>query len=579
MVRAVTNWWVILSVFALIAVKAEAVSYYVDSVNGNDANNGTSQGTAWKTLTNVNASGKTFAAGDKILFKAGGSWTGTTQLHPKGSGVSGNPIVIDMYGDPNASKPIINATTATGNGAVYLSNQQYWEISNLDIISNDTADGDRRGVYIKNSTAGSTLNHIYIKNCYIHDIRGKAGTSDGDVSAKRTGGIVVESTSTTADYNDILISDNTIYNVRNQGIVACINGNGGNSLNNEYPGTTAWENMKCTKVVIRGNSISEVYKNAMIIRNTDETGLIEYNVCYNTANGTTGNTIFTSSARGTVFQYNEGYNNLAGSVRDGSLYDADLRSPSIVFQYSYSHDNSHGLFWTYPSTDGANSNVICRYNISRNDNGIIFAFSGDSGALASTYIYNNTIYTPADLSPQFFDDRSATHTYYVYNNIFYNLSSTASYGFSGSTRTFDYNVFYGVHVSGEPSDPHKLTNDPNLVNPGSGGIGLDSVDGYMLRPYSPCVDSGMTIAGNGGKDYWGNPVPMNGIADRGANEYITGDVATDGIVDFNDVLGLAGRWLNSCVVPDWCSGCDMDKSSRVDFVDFSKLAQNWLFGL
>jgi hypothetical protein len=273
-----------------------------------------------------------------------------------------------------------------------------------------------------------------------------------------------------------------------------------------------------------------------------------------------------------VFQYNEGYlNKTTGG--DGCLYDADLQSPHCIFQYSYSHNNNHGLFWQ--CTVAADDNVIVRYNISRNDKGSIFCMNY---ANTSTYIYNNTVYIPSDLSPMIIDDRrTTTKTYYFYNNIFYNMSPTASYQwFSGATRIFSHNVFYGNHPSGEPNDPNKLTSDPNLVNPGTGGIGLDSVDGYMLRPYSPCVDSGMTIANNGGKDYWGNPVPINGIADRGANEYIIGDAATDGIVDWNDMRELAGQWLNSCVAPDWCSGCDINKNGRVDFVDFSKLAENWL---
>lgn len=453
----------------LLSASALATTYYVDSAGGVDGNNGTSTSTPWKTLTKVNNT--TFQPGDFILFKAGGVWTGTTQLNPKGSGTTNNPIVIDMYG--TGSKPLIDAGTATGNGVVYLSNQQYWEINNLEITSTASNDADRRGVHLKISNTG-TFNHLYVRNCYIHNIVGKAGTSDGDLTAKRTGGIIVEATSTSARFNDILIEGNTIADVVNQGIVAAINGNGGSSLNNYYPGTSNWESIKSTRVVIRNNSVSGVYKNGMIIRNTDETGLVEHNLLFNTATGTTGNTIFTSSCRGTVFQYNEGYQNMAGAARDGSLYDADLRSPGIIFQYSYSHDNSHGLFWTYPSTDGPNTNVIVRYNISRNDQGNIFSFSGDSGADASTYIYNNTIYVPANLSPTFFDDRFATHSYYVYNNIFYNLSTTATYGFDNgiSTRVFDYNVFYGQHPSGEPSGGHKLTSDPKLVSPGSGGIGL-----------------------------------------------------------------------------------------------------------
>jgi hypothetical protein len=47
-------------------------------------------------------------------------------------------------------------------------------------------------------------------------------------------------------------------------------------------------------------------------------------------------------------------------------------------------------------------------------------------------------------------------------------------------------------------------------------------------------------------------------------------------VDWNDVRELAGQWLNSCIEPDWCGGCDIDKSGRVDFVDFSGIAENWL---
>ncbi|MCX5632678.1 MAG: hypothetical protein NTW93_03250 [Phycisphaerae bacterium] len=510
--------YVILAVFALAAAQLQAVTYYVDSVNGNDANSGTSQGNAWKTLAKVNT--KTFAAGDSLLFKAGCSWTGTTQLHPLGSGSSGNPIIIDMYGDPNAGKPIINSGNTVGlnTGTVWLDNQSYWEINNLEITTDYTADnGERRGIYLGASTASTTFNHLYVRNCYIHHIKGLLSLSDSDTTAKRTGGILVEGRSSTTRFNDILIEDNTITTCRNQGIVAV------KGTSSVYPGTTAWNAMKATNVIIRNNVISDITKNAMIIRNTDESCLVENNLLYNTATLDSGNTIFTASCRGTVFQYNEGYGNNAGpapSDHDGSLYDADLRSPSIVFQYSYSHDNTQGLFWTYPSTDGANSNVLVRYNISRNDKGIIFAFSGDSGATASSYIYNNTVYIPNTATSQLlFDYRQATHTIYAYNNIFYILNTGASYDFSSMTKTFNYNVFYGVHPSGEPSDAHKLTSNPMLVNPGSGGIGLDTVDGYMLQAGSPCIDSGMTIAGNGGLDYWGNSVPYNSLTDRGAHEW------------------------------------------------------------
>ncbi|UCC22785.1 MAG: hypothetical protein JSW23_01575, partial [Planctomycetota bacterium] len=76
--------------------------YYVDSNDGNDNNSGTSPEQAWKSLAPVNS--MTFMPGNKILFKAGTTYTG--QLKPQGSGAEGSPIVINMYGDGN--KPRID---------------------------------------------------------------------------------------------------------------------------------------------------------------------------------------------------------------------------------------------------------------------------------------------------------------------------------------------------------------------------------------------------------------------------------------------------------------------------------------
>ena len=481
-----------------------AATYYVDNVAGSDSNSGTNQASPWKTLTKVN--GRTFEPGDSLLFKAGGNWAG--QLHPKGSGTSNAPIVIDLYG--SGPKPIINANGATGNGAVYLYSQQYWELNNLEVINDAATGGDRRGVYLAADNCG-TMHHLYVRNCYIHNIKGIVDQASS--AAKRTGGIIVETVSdstTPTRFDDVLIEDCVISTVDNQGI----------ALNNkisvaDYPGTAAWEARKFTQVVIRGNSINDVAKNAMIIRLTDETGLIEHNVCWDTAfRALTGNTIFSRSCRGTVFQYNEGYLNRTTDY-DGSLYDADLQSPGCVFQYSYSHDNNHGLYWQ--CTDAADTNVIVRYNISQNDKGIIFCMNYDC---LGTYVYNNTVYVGTNVSPRIIDERrNGAKTYYFYNNIFYNLSPTATYQWFNGVRTLDYNVFYGQHPAGEPSDPHKLISDPKLTAPGSGGTGWNAVDGYKLQADSPCIDSGKVIASNGGRDYWGDTVPSNGVPDRGADEY------------------------------------------------------------
>ncbi len=84
---------------------SNAQTYYIDALNGNDSNSGTTTSSPWRSLAKVNIT--TFPAGAKILFKASNSWTG--QLYPKGSGTNSSPIIIDMYGA--GSKPLI-----TGGG-------------------------------------------------------------------------------------------------------------------------------------------------------------------------------------------------------------------------------------------------------------------------------------------------------------------------------------------------------------------------------------------------------------------------------------------------------------------------------
>ena len=147
--------------------------------------------------------------------------------------------------------------------------------------------------------------------------------------------------------------------------------------------------MKISNAAVRNNTIYNISKNAMVIR-LFEGGVVEHNVCYNTANGMTGNTIYSCSCLNTVFQYNEGYLNNSPDF-DGSLYDADLRSPGTIWQYSYSHDNAHGLFWN--CTVQADDSLVCRYNISQNDHGNIFCVNYP---MMDINIYNNTVYIPAN---------------------------------------------------------------------------------------------------------------------------------------------------------------------------------------
>ncbi len=487
----------------------QSTAYFADAVNGNDLNDGKSAAAAWKSLAKVNAA--TFQPGDTVYLKAGSVWSG--QLLPHGSGIKELPIVVTKYG--GSQKPRIDGNGIVGSATLHLNNGKFWEISDLEITNSADVAGDRRGVLISASDFG-LVEHIILRNLDIHDVKGTVGNDD---ASKRTAGIGIETTTdrgAATRFDDIVIENCSIYNIDNTGIYT------DNLIFRNTPGGADWIKRRFTNVVIRNNTIHHIAKNAMIIRLFDG-GLIEKNVCYETALKTTGNTMFTSSCSGTVFQYNEGYFNRAslqgGDFGDGSMYDADLKSSNIIFQYSYSHDNSHGLFWTCNSQP--DSNIICRYNVSQNDKGIIFCVNYP---VTSVQIYNNTVFIGQGLSPTIISERNVntgTRNYTFRNNVIYNLSSNASYDFrtSGYTREFNYNTFYGFHPSGEPEDSNKLVSDPKFVSAGSASTGIGTISGYALQVSSPVINSGVLFPNHPAKDILGNPVPSLGGVDRGAFEY------------------------------------------------------------
>ena len=538
-------------------------NYYIDSVAGLDANNGTTIATPWKSVSKVNT--KTLVASDKIYLKCGSVWNGE-QLKFLGSGSSANPIIVDQYG--TGVKPILNGNglTTANQGVVYLYNQDYIEINNLEItnypltsesIANPNSiffvglfelganpyGADRRGVMVAIKDKG-VCNHIYLKNLNIHHIKGQLGNGQLTVNGaipKRTGGIYFavlnEATASNSRFNDVLIDNCAINYCENTGLAF------DNEDNVYYPGgleLASWTARKFTNIKVSNNVIHHIGKNAMIIRCTDETGLIEYNTCYETALGTTGNTMFSARAKGTVFQYNEGYFNRSttqnvdpGSI-DGSMYDPDYGSVGVIFQYSYSHDNSEGIYWGC-NTRGSNNNtsgipdpedVGCtlRYCISQNDMGDLIFFNYPS---AGNEIYNNIFYIKSGLSSKIIHESGTkNHSYNFFNNIIFDAGNATYAWGSGAgvqTRNFKNNVFFGIPVPTEINDNLIVTSNPLFVNPGTGSSGtgilsINSLDGYKLKLGSPALANGKVVSTNGGKDYFGNSVSSSANPNRGAFE-------------------------------------------------------------
>ncbi|MET7000461.1 right-handed parallel beta-helix repeat-containing protein [Chitinophaga defluvii] len=477
-------------------------TYYVDAQNGDDTKSGTSEALAWKTLSKVNAT--TFQPGDSLLLKRGSVWA--AQLYPKGNGTATNPITIGAYGTGN--RPLI-ALGGTVGGAVYLFNQSNWTIQHLEVTNQASSRGTtfRSGILVQNE-GGGIVSNIRILDNYVHNVSGTFRYGAFDPHA--FGGISLVTTGTAgADkFDNILIQENRVEAAGRTGIVV---------WDNVWSGAgQASENVK-----IRQNTVKDIDSDGILTFGCNG-ALVEYNVantCGNYAelgqfNGSCA--IWCTRGADCVVQYNEAYNTQAlMDNADGQAFDLDYDAVRGVVQYNYSHDNAGG-FVLFINGGTTTNNCIVRYNISQNDKRSLITFAG--GVAPNSQIYNNTFYIKAGLNTNIIDhswDLDMTPAYAFKNNIVYNLGSGV-YKIPGTNGAFDYNHYYGNHPVSEPAELHKLTTDPLLVNPGGGGTGIATVDGYQLRAGSPALNTGVAMPGNGGKDYWGNVILAAGAPNRGA---------------------------------------------------------------
>lgn len=508
----------------------EEADYYFDS-SAPDGGNGTFQA-PFNDLSIINS--LTINPGDVIRLKAGSIFPAPFVLENI-QGDAEHPVLISRYG--SGRRPIIAANDHTGGGILHIKNCQYIVVESFEIFDTATLEGDRRGILIE--VGGGTqenilyYNNITVQDMYVHDIRGITDAENSGMSAasKKTGGIVAWTMDKYTAYNNLVIRNNIIRDVDNCGISIW-----------RMPSTSSqgtvydedFESKAHKNVDIAKNDISNIGKNAIVVRYLLG-GYVRENTVYKTAmRCVSGNQIFTRDCKGTIIERNEGFLNMAradseGVVRDGSMLDADLRSPDTIWQYNYSHDNSFGLFTN--CTD-VRDNIIIRYNISVADKSYLMNINYD---VNSMHIYNNTFFIPENYDAivirerkQKLSDRKEKQNYIYENNLIYNNSLTASFDFavageSGTqndivntiTRSFSNNLLYNAKageagfsmnkselfefangVSGD-LQPGYLKSNPLLVKAYGGTsverTGLGILDNYKLLAGSPAINAGKTI--------------------------------------------------------------------------------------
>ncbi|MFF1873214.1 right-handed parallel beta-helix repeat-containing protein [Kitasatospora herbaricolor] len=480
---------------------AAGTTYYVDCSQG-AAGNGT-QASPWNSLTAVDAT--TFAPGDKILLNRGTTCHGT--LSPKGSGAAGAPIIVDTYG--TGAQPRVAGDGAPD--AVYLFNQQYWEIRNLEITNHGATVANRRGVHIELQDYG-TGTYFRLTNLTVHDVNGD-NTKDVQGSSGIHLDVAAGTGSVQSKFSDIVLDGNTVYTVDRTGIEMSSDW----WCRPEVNCSSGLPYVPWSGVVVQNNTVHDIGGDGIVMQYS-QNGLNQYNTAYdiNMRSGLNNAGIWAWNADHVTFQFNEAYRvQRPAGTNDGMAFDADYGTDGTTFQYNYSHDNQGG-FILYCGCGGGSSSTkkaVVRYNVSQNDASRIIYAAGATDGL----FYNNTIYLPTGSTTAIVEQSNTTYLTLA-NNIIANYGTGGYIVGNGAVNnyTWTHNVFDGNHPSNEPSDPYKVTANPQFSAPGSGGKGIGTVTGYQLQAGSPARANGLTIGANGGRDYAGAAIPKACAPDRGA---------------------------------------------------------------
>ncbi|MFE3454864.1 hypothetical protein ACFXJ8_38670 [Nonomuraea sp. NPDC059194] len=437
------------------------------------------------------ASAASFGPGDQLLFKRGVTCVGT--LRTSGSGTSGSPFTIASYGNPH-KRAVLN-----GNGAatvIHLFNSQHVVVDGLEITNpaNETP-SSQRGIWVELRDFGTGTGYT-IRNVYMHDVLGRdaKGTSGSQGIAFQVTG-----SSIPTKFHDVRILNNRLHNINRQGMniqlstwscrpeISCT-------------GTPNW--LGATGVVVRGNHLSSLGGDGIVLNTTDG-AIAERNTIegFNERSAGWNAGLWTYNSNGFLGQFND----VSGGfgTKDSMAYDIDGGNLGATFQYNLSHDNDGGFFLFCP-INGPVRDAVVRYNLSVNDEhrGI----ENCRNAVESAQVYNNTIYIGDGVSQVVVNEgqpglRNVTFA----NNIVQKVGAgTVRFNHDATTGyVFENNILAGAIDNQPLVHPGGSTADPMLCNPVPATTFTETL-GFRLRSGSPAIGAGLPVAGNGGRDFFGN---------------------------------------------------------------------------
>jgi hypothetical protein len=493
-----------------------ATTYYLDcsaSQNGNGT-----QASPWNSPVSVNAF--TFLPGDHILLNRGTGCNGA--LAPQGSGVADSPIVIDAYG--TGAQPVINGGSA--QAALTLFNQQYWEITNLEITG-----GNRYGVYVSGNTPNTSINHIRLTNLNVH------GATYTSTKRADSGEVFISANGAGQILNGVLIDGVTAHDSHvSEGIFVSAGGAWieGNGVSQPLG----------SNVTVQNSTAHDIYGDGILISELNN-GLLQMNVVYNSGlcpncTGSTPVGLWEWYCHTCTVQNNESYANQSWGG-DGGDFDIDYYNNNNVVQYNYGHDSAGYCVAFFGAGGSVSVDNVFRYNLCSNNGqrsdlsqqGEVFVHTWDQGSLKGVQIYNNTFYWNPASNAAALNTSTATYSgsdpIFFKNNIIY--ATVPSMIQTTSAFVLDNNIYwttsaspptwqvgaatyasFSAYQAGANQDLHGYYADPKLNSPNYHVVGKPAT-AFQLLPGSPATGSGANVCTGisgcsmGARDFWENPLP------------------------------------------------------------------------
>lgn len=470
-----------------------ARDYFV-SANGDDSSAAT-KADPWKTIDRVNR--QTLQQGDRVLFHGGDTLQGNLVLDKSDSGVEGRRIVISSYGKGRA---IIDA--GDGHGIV-ADACDHLSIAELVLRGSGRKNGnDGSGIWLTNSS----------------DLE----VDQVEVTGFRLSGVSVDGVS----------------EVRITHVHAHENGFAGISSGK----STLSSNLYVAHCLAENNPGDPKNKsnhsgNGIVIGVAKDV-LVEYCIARNNGwdmpwdgNGPVG--IWCWNTDHITIQHCISHDNRSPAW-DGGGFDLDGGTRNGILQYNLSYNNDGPGYFVcqYYAAPPMKDNII-RYNISQNDarknnHKTALRISSLGSNASDCQIYNNTIYTEVGAAVGF--GGSPIPDVVFRNNVFVSANDLVSGDFSAAR--FEGNVWWCIGESGfrageflgfeqwvASTGQEKLGDkvvgryaNPLLLHAGlvkcQDPSQLTRLTAYRLHPDSPCLNAGMSIQDNGGRDFWGTRLPL-----------------------------------------------------------------------